>query len=331
MDGSNGSGTSVGFAVYGTRVPWGDRVTTNVDGGPDASSGSFRRLVGRPLISSARCLTRNRPSQWLLTRGARRNLIPWPILSRLRVVGSHTISSPTGKPITYVASSVDAVAPSIVWKSGSESYESVTRGIFAELCNDCHLVVDVGAYSGIYSLTAASENPSLEVIALEPNPSVFPLLTRNIEANSFGNRVRAIKAAASDHVGDGTLFLNHDPTQSSLVPGFGGAPQVGDTQIALVTLDDLVEGRRPVDLIKIDVEGAELLVLKGSPVILGRDQPALIVELLDSDSVDSVSSFLRRFGYGDAVPLGPERPYKTEGVLGSGHGNYLFSSPRTAR
>lgn len=291
----------------------------------DASITSLTlRRLGRPLLALARLLTRNNACQWLLGASSKSGLLPWPILGRLRVVGTHTITSPSGHPITYVASADDALAPSLIWKRG---WESTTLRVFSHLCKESSRIIDVGAYSGIYSLVAALENPELEVVAVEPNPEGYALLERNVAANGLGARIQSVQAAATSRGGSGTLYVNHDPTQSSMRPDPRATPHVGAVQVALVTLDELSCGNS-VGVIKIDVEGVEFEVLEGGKVLIERDRPSLIVELLGEAEFEVVSAFLREFRYGSPLHLGPEGPQPSEEWKQcQNHWNYLFVHP----
>ncbi len=277
--------------------------------------------LGKPLLALARFLTRNRAFQWLLGTSAQRGLIPWPILGRLRVIGTHSITSPSGHQITYVASTEDALAPSIIWKHG---WESTTFRVFSDLCQNSHRIIDVGAYSGIYSLVATTENSESKVVAIEPNLEAYALLERNIAANDLESRIRTIQAAATNRTGLGTLFINHDPTQSSMLAGAKMTPHVGEVQVALVTLDDQRD-EGPVDLIKIDVEGAELEVLEGGRDLIERDRPAVIVELLGELEFEVTHAFFKGFEYGPVLHLGPEGPQPSAvRKQNRNHPNYLF-------
>jgi FkbM family methyltransferase len=142
-----------------------------------------------------------------------------------------------------------------------------------------HVVVDAGACFGIYSTVAGrlvgSEG---RVLAFEPAAASFELLRRNIALNRLGN-VRAVRCALSDRRGAVRLFHYRDPGRNS----FG--VEAGSVQpcehVPTETLDEAIEreGVRKVDFIKIDVEGAEALVLKGGEGVLRRDRPTVVFEV----------------------------------------------------
>ncbi len=280
-------------------------------------------LITRTIISLARLVTRNRISQLLITLGATRRLIPGPILSRLRVIGRHQLKSPCGASFTYLANSVDELAPNIIWR---RNWESVSLEVFSELCQESRRVLDVGAYSGMYSMVAATDNCAVEIVAIEPNPRILPILKSNISVNGFEGRVQIVEAAANDSGGSGVLYLNRDSKQASLVEGFGTTPQFQEVNVLLKTIDSICEKYGPADLVKIDVEGAELRVLRGSISLINRTRPTFIVELLNVEAFSSTRTFLGKFGYGTPTHLGVDGTTKTDKWQEDPDNcNYLFS------
>jgi FkbM family methyltransferase len=131
--------------------------------------------------------------------------------------------------------------------------------------------VDVGANVGVYSLfVAAKAGSQARILAIEPQPEVFDRLTYNIRQNPFGT-VKAVACAVADKAGELTLFLDaHNRGESSVK--IVGSVQSGSVRVPAVALLDLLreEGFTKVDAIKLDVEGAEDLIL--DPFF--RDAPA---------------------------------------------------------
>jgi FkbM family methyltransferase len=131
--------------------------------------------------------------------------------------------------------------------------------------------VDIGANVGWYSLFVASRaGASARILALEPQPEIFDRLTYNIRLNPFGT-VKAVACAVADKTGELTLFLDRRNRGESSVKIVGSSPS--DTlRVPAVTLLDLLrrEGFARVDAVKLDVEGAEDLIL--APFF--RDAPA---------------------------------------------------------
>jgi FkbM family methyltransferase len=169
--------------------------------------------------------------------------------------------------------------------------------------------VDVGAHIGYYSLKAAAAlGPGGRVIAIEPNPPTVQELRDNIAA-SGATRVHVSPVACGDK--ESTLVLYASPRantgQTSL--SRANAEQTGviaaEYRVRARPLDAIVgdEGVHRVDVIKIDVEGAEMLVLRGAGRTLDRFHPVVIVELIEPQlrsmgtSVAEVRAFFTAHGY----------------------------------
>lgn len=130
------------------------------------------------------------------------------------------------------------------------------------------LVIDVGAAYGSYTLAALAAGAG--VVAFEPNKEDFFTLYTNILLNGFLERCLLLNALAGETEGDGIYY----PTSHSARP-----EGVSERRLQF-TLDGLI-GRMQlarVDRIKIDVEGAELSVLKGADRTLEKFRPSLLIE-----------------------------------------------------
>lgn len=139
------------------------------------------------------------------------------------------------------------------------------------------VVIDVGANVGFFTLKFARwVGASGRVLALEPAPANVEHLRRALAEAALSGNTDIICAAASDHVGAAHLELN---------PFHPGDHKLASSGLAVsvTTLDAEVEARAlaRVDLIKIDVQGAEAMVLAGAQATLARWHPALFVEIDD--------------------------------------------------
>jgi len=137
--------------------------------------------------------------------------------------------------------------------------------------------IDVGASIGRHSLSIAKLFPESLIVAVEPDPDAYEALVRGIELNGVSN-VKALPAALSDVDGYVALCRKLSTTESSVVECNNFLETV---KVRSRRLDTLVNelGLRRVDLVKIDVEGAELKVLMGALNTLRRFKPALVVEI----------------------------------------------------
>jgi FkbM family methyltransferase len=170
-------------------------------------------------------------------------------------------------------------------------------------------LVDVGAHIGYHSLKAAAAvGPAGHVIAIEPNPGTVRLLRDNIRASS-ATAIRVEPVACSNAEGTLELFAAAEANigESSLArhTASGAGKIAGVYRVPARTLDAIVKEAAVsrVDVIKIDVEGAEMLVLQGARETLARYRPALILELIDSElqamgtSSAAIREYLRAAGY----------------------------------
>lgn len=144
---------------------------------------------------------------------------------------------------------------------------------------------DVGANIGAISLVAA--RLCRQVVAFEPDPRSLLALHRNLAANGIGN-VEVIPAALGAEAGTSTLYQSATPNtgMTSLMAGRGTV--VGETTVAVMRGDDLTHARPDLSptIVKIDVEGAEHLVLGGSAALLqsGRVRALVFEDQRGADS-----------------------------------------------
>jgi FkbM family methyltransferase len=136
--------------------------------------------------------------------------------------------------------------------------------------------IDVGANIGYFSLRFGRwVGAGGRVIAIEPEVRNVESLRRRVERAGLAGTVECIQAVAAEQPGELRLAVN--PTH----PGDHQIAAEGEP-VRAVTLNGLIEGEtRPVSLIKIDVQGAESMVLAGARAVLEKDRPALFVEVDD--------------------------------------------------
>ncbi|MGB6743152.1 MAG: FkbM family methyltransferase, partial [Terracidiphilus sp.] len=170
-------------------------------------------------------------------------------------------------------------------------------------------VVDVGAHMGYFSLKAAAVvGTSGRVIAIEAHPQMISTLRGNIQANG-ASVVTVEPVACSDAEGVIDLFTASDSNTGSSSLSQSNASQWGPLgvthQVPARPLDSILKsiGVSRVDVLKIDVEGAELRVLTGAKDTLARHHPVILIELDDSllqpmhTSAAEITTFLRDLGY----------------------------------
>ncbi|MFA6317695.1 MAG: FkbM family methyltransferase [Elusimicrobiota bacterium] len=159
-------------------------------------------------------------------------------------------------------------------------------------------VVDIGAHIGTFALTAGRRvGPRGRVLALEPSPASLELLRRNVEANAMG-WVSVHPVAAAEAEAEAELFTasDRDNPAADTLSATPGRPRV---TVRLRRLDDLLaeEGVGPIDLLKIDVEGAELRVLAGAPAALARSRRVVLEVHPPKAEVQDVRKVLEASGF----------------------------------
>ncbi len=142
---------------------------------------------------------------------------------------------------------------------------------------------DIGANAGLFSLAAAKKMGQGKVYAFEPCQWTYQLLEQNLRLNGVNN-VAAVRTALGDCVGEAVLQLNvagKDGLNTLGRPTHPDSQVVGQEKVPITTLDIFVEAKAipRVDAMKVDVEGAELLLFRGAKNLLGRkDAPLILYE-----------------------------------------------------
>lgn len=192
----------------------------------------------------------------------------------------------------------DAVARTL-WFSGWRGFEPPMPDLFAALAKDARWVLDVGSFSGFYTLVSVTASPTARVLAFDPFPEAQQLFEDNMALNRIHERVRLLKTAAADKPGSAPLYI--PPTTTGLVEmasslGSWHRPQHEQVlHVAVTTLDEAVarNDAGPVDLIKLDVESMEAPVLRGAATILRQHRPVVFLEVLqgyDDGALDAAAS-----------------------------------------
>ncbi|RAL21181.1 FkbM family methyltransferase [Lujinxingia litoralis] len=171
----------------------------------------------------------------------------------------------------------------IFWRG---SYSEPQTRLLTHLLKPHHTFIDIGANHGEFTLVAAKHLSQGRVFAFEPGDVIFPRLAHNVEANGFDN-VTLVNLGLSDSPGSAT-FYEAETRANDGTYNRGVASLYPDEKrsrpshtIELTTLDAFVEEHdlERLDLIKIDVEGAELAALQGAHQTLTRFRPHIIFEL----------------------------------------------------
>ena len=167
---------------------------------------------------------------------------------------------------------------------------------------DCF--VDVGAHIGYFTLPAAKAvGLSGRVIAIEPSPGSADLLRANAELNGL-DWITVFEVAASDHNGPEVLFRSPKSPMWNRLVRFPVRDGMDTISVSAKTIDSILAecGWPPIVGMKVDVEGAELDVLRGSTGCLGRNPNAFVIVEMEGrmrlEHSLAVLHFLEGQGYG---------------------------------
>lgn len=155
---------------------------------------------------------------------------------------------------------------------------------------------DVGANVGFFTLLTSNISKNGRVIAFEPFPSNLFYLKEHLSMNNVKN-VEIIESALSDSSGTTNFFIH----------GEGHGNITGDIyefkekpiKVPKNTIDELVAKNEipPPDFVKIDVDGGELLVLKGANNTIGEYKPTLFIETHTEELLKECCNFLKEYNY----------------------------------
>jgi FkbM family methyltransferase len=186
-------------------------------------------------------------------------------------------------------------------------YELHMQRVLLENLGRGAVFYDVGANNGYITLLGAQiVGESGFVYAFEPVPDNQKAIARVLEENHLIN-ARLQPEAVSHQTGSAELRLG---TGSAATPSLlerDGVNAAEVLQVATLALDDFVETNRWPNLIKVDVEGAETLVVQGATHLMSAPHaPVWLIEVHDAQKDEQVSGVLREHGY-DVQPLGRMR------------------------
>jgi FkbM family methyltransferase len=135
-------------------------------------------------------------------------------------------------------------------------YDVELREKFVTIC-------DIGAHIGLFTLKMSKQYPNSKIIAIEPNPMNFNFLIKNIFINGLEGRVCLFNVAIGGKKGKIILLLSKLSRGDSSIRKWHNAGSGGYLVVNMLPLDEILLSENFCNLIKIDVEGAEMEVLRG--------------------------------------------------------------------
>lgn len=242
---------------------------------------------------------------------ARRRRILVPLLRHRSIAGLGSFTIPSTPPIKLVA--VDSRLTRMLYWYGSEGYEDNEVFWWKKLCQEASGILEVGANIGYYTVQGALSAPETPYTAVEAHPATVEILKRNLALNDIAH-VRVVQAAVvgrpeSDHLELSLPDFEQyaAPTGAFLSSGTEGvaARRAAGRSVSVpaVASASLIDG---VDLVKLDIEGAEYEVLNGILTTLIERRALLLVEVLrDTPKLRSLLLELDRHAYGFWLVSGP--------------------------
>lgn len=188
------------------------------------------------------------------------------------LIKGRTVIVPTRIDISNIILDLDIGDFIEYWIFMDGLFESNWVNIAKNLVAD-KVFIDVGAYIGDYPLALFKHAKT--IYAFEPEKNNYEKLLHYIKKNHIAN-IKAVKAALTSYTGKAKIYKNKNKGWHSMAILYKG----GVEQVRALTLDDYVTENKikNIGLIKIDVEGAEFEVLKGSLKTIQSQHPTLIIE-----------------------------------------------------
>lgn len=184
--------------------------------------------------------------------------------------------------------------------------ENSTSDLFAKLYKDKQIIfVDIGSNLGWYSLLAKSLNSSSIVFAFEPMNSVREKLSRNLRQNGYHDiHIESCALGATSGTARIWSYLDNNGMHTLHPVNDWGAEPGQEVRIEFLDryADQFCQQHLPI-LMKLDVEGSEMNVLKGAISLLKGNNVEMIIEINETmlsaagTSAEEVFAFLRSFGF----------------------------------
>lgn len=183
------------------------------------------------------------------------------------------------------------------------SIDPEEKNLLFSIASACQTIFDIGANVGWYSLNFAQLPKVKRIYAFEPIPYTYDYLKKHLQINNIRN-VSAFNFAFSDTLGEKIFYWTEDETVSASMSNIQERHKINKIKCKTTTIDKFMKIRPGgLDLIKCDVEGAELFVFKGAIETLKKYKPVIFAELLRKWSAkfnyhpNDVIKILNNIGY----------------------------------
>lgn len=196
--------------------------------------------------------------------------------------------------VMLLIDSDDGVALRWLW---NHAYEPMSLALWSLMARDSEVVLDIGAHTGVYSLSASLANDKATVVSFEPYWLNLSRLAANLRVNGLKPE-NIFSGAVSDK--DGVMAFNVESRFGYHSTGgvIGASSDSGSIQVQTIQIDTLYHQQKfAADLVKIDVEGHEPNVLKSMTNVLGECAPDIFIEAVDPNAAEECTNILQGHGY----------------------------------
>lgn len=172
-----------------------------------------------------------------------------------------------------------------------KSYEPDKQRAFDLFLKPGSTFFDIGANVGLHSYYVTRKHPDVRVFSFEPLPSNAEYIRETLKINQFSN-IEVIEKAMSSRNGEAFFNMSDNNSKGML------SQATTELTVKTISLDNyVIENKNYPDLIKIDVEGAESIVLEGARKLMQERPPIFIIELHSPEQDLKVSGLLTASNY----------------------------------
>ena len=177
-------------------------------------------------------------------------------------------------------------------------YQLQTHKFFTPKEDD--ILFDIGSHIGAYTLKNSKLIKKGKVFSFEPDTEAYRMLTKNIKLSNAKN-IKPFKIAVSDKEGEKQLYATKFGTGGSSLFLTERERELNVSEkVKIISLDSFVKNNKinKIDIIKMDTEGAEILILKGAKKSLKKFKPKLIIEPHPNVyDIEELKNTLKKLGY----------------------------------
>ena len=173
----------------------------------------------------------------------------------------------------------------IFWNGFAKTWEKESLKIWIKLAKNSKSILDIGANTGIYSLSAVGINKEAKVYAFEPVELYFNILKKNIILNKFYSSITPEQIAVANNNGICEIDDYSNEGKKLIVNS--------------ITIDEYLNKNNInyIDLIKIDVEKYEPFVFEGMQETIKKYKPTILVEILTNECADLIYKYVENYNY----------------------------------